>query len=87
MKVRVLIVEDEKLIRWSLRQKFEARGFDVTDVENGEQAHEALGANVYDLILLDYKLPDTTGLDILREIRTKDDDVVVMMMTMSADDG
>ncbi len=81
MKVRVLIVEDEKLIRWSLRQKFEARGFLVTDVEDGAQAHETLAANVYDLILLDYKLPDTTGLDILREIRKKDDDVVVIMMT------
>ena len=40
MKVCVLIVEDEKLIRWSLRQKFEARGYTVTDVENGEQAFE-----------------------------------------------
>ena len=69
MTVRVLIIEDEKLIRWSLRQKFEARGYQVTGVETGAEAFGALNAGVYDLIMLDYKLPDTTGLDILRTVR------------------
>ena len=81
MKVRVLIVEDEKLIRWSLRQKLEAHQFSVKGVENGEQAFAAFNAGTFDLILLDYKLPDTTGLDILRKIRETDEDVVVIMMT------
>ncbi|UCE60424.1 MAG: sigma-54-dependent Fis family transcriptional regulator [Phycisphaerales bacterium] len=81
MTVRVLIVEDEKLIRWSLRQKFEARGYHVTDFENGTEALAALDANVYDLIMLDYKLPDMTGLDILRSVRERDADVVAIMMT------
>jgi len=81
MTIRVLIVEDEKLIRWSLRQKLSARGYQVTDVENGKAAFEAMNAGVYDLILLDYKLPDTTGLDILRKVRETDGDVVVIMMT------
>jgi two-component system response regulator AtoC len=81
MNVRVLIVEDEKLIRWSLRQKFEARGFVVTGVENGEQALKAIDGGTFDLVMLDYKLPDMTGLDILRKIRETDDDVVVIMMT------
>ena len=81
MTVRVLIIEDEKLIRWSLRQKFEARGYQVTGVETGAEAFEALGAGVYDLIMLDYKLPDTTGLDVLRTVRETDSDVVVIMMT------
>ena len=81
MTIRVLLVEDEKLIRWSLRQKLSARGYQVTDVENGKAAFEAINAGVYDLILLDYKLPDTTGLDILRKVRETDGDVVVIMMT------
>jgi len=81
MSVRVLIVEDEKLIRWSLRQKFEARKYDVTDVENAAGASEAIATDTYDLVMLDYKLPDGTGLDVLREIRKTDDDVVVIMMT------
>ena len=81
MKVRVLIVEDEQLIRWSLRQKFETRGYKVTEVENGKEAFEALDRDTYDLIMLDYRLPDTTGLDILRQVRQVDNDVVVIMMT------
>ncbi|MGB2984785.1 MAG: sigma-54 dependent transcriptional regulator, partial [Phycisphaerae bacterium] len=81
MTVRVLIIEDEKLIRWSLRQKFEARSYQVTEVENGADALKALDASAYDLIMLDYRLPDTTGLDVLRTVRETDSDVVVIMMT------
>ena len=81
MPVRILIIEDEQLIRWSLRQKFEKRGYEVTEAENGAQADEAVSRRSFDLIMLDYKLPDTTGIDILKSIREDDRDVVVIMMT------
>jgi two-component system response regulator AtoC len=81
MTVRVLIIEDEKLIRWSLRQKFEARSYKVKDVETGQEGLDALDSDIYDLVMLDYKLPDMTGLDVLRTLRETDGDVVVIMMT------
>lgn len=81
MSIRVLIVEDESLIRWSLRQKFEERGFRVTEAENAREALEAIDDGIFDLIMLDYKLPDMTGLDILRKLRDKENDAVVIMMT------
>ncbi len=81
MSVRILIVEDERLIRWSLRQKFEGLGFHVTDVDDGASAMKALDEGVYDLIMLDFRLPDMTGLEILTKIRETDRDVVVIMMT------
>lgn len=81
MTIRVLIIEDESLIRWSLRQKFEERGYEVNEADTGESALEALQAGVFDLIMLDYKLPDTTGLDILRRLREMDREDVVVMIT------
>ncbi len=81
MNIRVLIIEDESLIRWSLRQKFQERGYEVVEAENGEVATETLGAGVFDLIMLDYKLPDMTGLDILRRLRDSGRDDVVVMIT------
>ena len=81
MPIRVLIVEDESLIRWSLRQKFEERGFQVAEAERGDVALEALDEDTYDIIMLDHKLPDLTGLDILRNLRERDPDTVVIMMT------
>ena len=81
MQIRVLIVEDESLIRWSLRQKFEERGYRVTEAENGKAAIEAIEGGRFDLVMLDFRLPDMTGVDILRVIREADPDAVVLMMT------
>lgn len=79
--IRVLIVEDESLIRWSLRQKFEERAYRVTEAVSGRSAFAALDGGAFDLVVLDYKLPDMTGLDILRRVRDQDGDAVVVMMT------
>jgi len=81
MNIRVLIIEDESLIRWSLQQKFQQRGYEVTEAENGEAALDALQAGDHDLIMLDYKLPDMTGLDILRRMREMGKEAVVIMIT------
>src|SRR3990172_2512205 len=81
MAVRILIVEDESLIRWSLRQKLEGLGAHVTDVAEGAAALRALDGGVFDLVMLDYRLPDMTGLEILAKIRETDKDIVVIMMT------
>ncbi|MEE9294934.1 MAG: response regulator, partial [Phycisphaerae bacterium] len=81
MPIRVLIVEDENLIRWSLRHKFEHQGYEVTEAERGNEGIEQLRSNLFDLVMLDHKLPDISGLEILRELRKTDQDVVVIMMT------
>jgi two-component system response regulator AtoC len=81
MTIRTLIIEDEELIRWSLRQKFQARDYRVEEAATGAAAVAALDRSAYDLILLDYRLPDMTGLDVLRRLRERDGDTVVIMMT------
>ncbi len=81
MAVRVLIIEDESLIRWSLRQKFEERGHEVHEAETGQAGLDRLTDEVFDLVMLDYRLPDMTGLDVLRVVREQDSEMVVIMMT------
>ena len=80
-KPRILIVEDEKLIRWSLRQRIQEEGYIVDDAETGTRGLAKLSGATFDLVMLDYKLPDMTGLDVLRKIREEDQDLVVLMMT------
>ncbi len=80
-KTRVLIVEDEKLIRWSLRQRFDEEGYIADEAETGRQGLAMLQENIYDLVTLDYKLPDMTGLEVLEEVRQHDRDLVAIMIT------
>jgi DNA-binding NtrC family response regulator len=81
VKPRILIIEDEKLIRWSLRQRFAEEGYLVDDAENATEGLDKLSRATYDLVMLDYKLPDMSGLDVLRRIRDDDQDIVVLIMT------
>lgn len=81
MRIRVLIVEDESQIRWTLRQKFEERGYDVVEAGTGAAALDAFNGAVFDLIMLDFRLPDQTGIEVLRAIRDLDQDAVIIMMT------
>lgn len=81
MSIEVLIVEDERLIRWSLRQKFEQLGYHVTEAERGGEGLELLATRDFDLVMLDHKLPDVTGLEILKQLRETNQDPVVIMMT------
>lgn len=77
----ILIIEDERLIRWSLRQRLTADGADVIEAETGQAGLALLGEQFVDLVLLDYRLPDITGLEVLQQVRSISEDVVVVMMT------
>jgi DNA-binding NtrC family response regulator len=80
---RILVVDDEELIRWSLVQRMRAEGYDVDEAGTGEQAMELAREGV-DLVLLDYKLPDTDGVSVLRKIKELDPDVLVILLTAFA---
>jgi DNA-binding NtrC family response regulator len=78
---RVLIVDDERLIRWSLQQKLEGSGYEAVAVESGEDALRSLDERTPDLVLLDVRLPGIDGLEVLRRIRSMDPSVVVVMLS------
>ncbi len=80
MSRRVLVVDDEPLIRWSLAERLRSDGHVVTEAGTAAEAIDRAGDGV-DLVLLDYKLPDEDGLVVLRRLRDLDMDIVVVMLT------
>ena len=83
--MRILIVEDEARIRAFLARAFEAEGFRVDVVEDGEQGlARALAAN-YDLVILDLLLPGRSGLDALRELHRERSDLPVLILSARSD--
>ncbi len=77
---RVLVVDDEALIRWSLAERLRTEGHEVIEAASVAEAIDAAEHGV-DLVLLDYKLPDGDGLEVLRRLRDMDPDTLVMMLT------
>ncbi len=77
----ILIVDDEKLIRWSIEERLKEKGLSTLSVANGTQAIKSMEKGGIDLVLLDYKLPDINGLEILTVISKKWPDVPVILMT------
>ena len=80
---RILVVDDESLIRWSLAERLKAEGYEVVEAETGGAAMDKLSDGV-DLVLLDYRLPDTDGVTILRKIKEFDQDILVILLTAFA---
>jgi DNA-binding NtrC family response regulator len=81
---RVLVVDDEELIRWSLTERLRAEGHETVEAGTAAEALDRAVDDV-DLILLDYTLPDGNGLAVLRKLREADKDVLVIMLTAHRD--
>jgi DNA-binding NtrC family response regulator len=80
-KVKILVVDDEKLIRWSLSEALRGWGFEPIEAETVSAALAAFEADTPAAVLLDINLPDGSGLDVLRKIRHRQQDAVVIMIT------
>jgi two-component system response regulator AtoC len=78
---KILIIEDEKLIRWSLAELLTKERYQVFSAEEGNSAIKLMDDESFDLILLDNKLPDIEGMDILRLIIKDYPDIPVIIMT------
>ena len=76
----ILIIDDEDLLRWSLGEKLRSAGHEVVEASNRAEALQRLDLEL-DVVLLDLKLPDVDGMELLHRIRKADPESLVIMMT------
>src|SRR5260370_1173933 len=77
----ILIIDDEAAIRESLETLLEFEGYSVESAETGEQGLTKIGERPLDLVLLDVALPDRNGLEVLADIRDRDPQLAVIVIT------
>jgi two-component system, NtrC family, response regulator AtoC len=85
MKPSMLIVDDDEVMQETLSDVFGKRGYEVFAVGSGNDALSVIRKNIIDFILLDMKLPDVNGLEILRRIKEFDTEILVVIMTAYSD--
>jgi two-component system, NtrC family, response regulator PilR len=81
---RILVVDDEPSMREMLRIVLRRDGYDVTLAQNGRDAQALLAQQPFDLVLSDIRMPDVSGVEVLRTAKELNRDVVFFMMTAYA---
>lgn len=79
---RILVVEDDQSLRTVLTDNLEVEGYAVTAAATGTEGRSLLQAGGFDLVVLDWMLPGKSGVDLLRELRARGDEVPVLMLTV-----
>jgi len=85
MRPSILIVDDDEVIRETLSDVFKKKDYEVFAVGSGEEVLSAIKKNIVDLILLDMRLPDVDGLEVLKRIKEFDTEILVIIMTAYSD--
>ncbi len=85
-QARVLVVEDEETLALGVRDALRHAGYDADVVLDGDAARQKLANERYDMVVLDVMLPGTNGLDILRELRARNQAIRVLILTALSDE-
>lgn len=81
MMQRILLAEDEEVLRMLVVDTLEDEGYLIDEACDGEEAYELIRQNDYDLILLDYMMPVYTGLELIEMIRKDQNQTKIMMLS------
>ena len=79
--IKIMVVDDEHLIRWSLEQNLKKQGYEVVTAGNGEDALRIVREEQPDLVLLDIQLPGISGMEVLEKVKEFDEETIVIMLT------
>jgi two-component system response regulator AtoC len=79
--LKILVVDDEKLIRWSLEKHLTAKGYLVVSAETGEEGIRLFELNHPEVVFVDNKLPGMQGLEVIMKLKSLDDETAIVFMT------
>ena len=82
---RILVADDDRTCRSSIQKVLEREGHTVQTAENVDQALDALSIDQFDLVVCDYRMPGKTGIDLLKELRHRQESVPVLMISAYTD--
>ena len=80
-KYRILIVDDDKLVRWSLIEVLNQNGYEAISTETGEEAINRIEDTTFDLVITDLKLPGIGGFDVLNRAKEVNSSTKVIVIT------
>ena len=83
--MKILIIEDEKVLADSLKLMLQSKGFEADAVYDGESGEQYAMLNIYDLIILDIMLPKQNGYQVAKHIRQQHNSVPILMLTARSD--
>lgn len=81
MKGTILVVDDELIVRRSCERILGPEGYEVATAASAKEGLDMLGRNSYDLIITDLKMPEMDGLEFMKQVRTKDPDINIVVVT------
>jgi two-component system response regulator AtoC len=85
MKPSILIVDDDEVMQQTLSDVLKKKGYEVFSVSAGNGALSIVKKNIIDLVLLDMRLPDVDGIEVLKKVKELDTEILVIMMTAYSD--
>ena len=83
--MKILVIEDERLLADSIKQMLEQKGFQVEAVYDGEAGMEYALLGIYDLLILDVMMPKMDGFEVARQVRRKKCNTPILMLTARSD--
>ncbi len=81
MTQKILVIDDEQLIRWTLDQHLTKGGYEVATADSAERGMDLIAEDPPDLLLLDNHLPDMSGLEMLKKLNVRERNIMVIMIT------
>jgi len=88
MSKRILIVDDEEVIRKFLKIHLNKLGYEVTEAEDGQKAIDRIGERKFDLIICDVMMPNKNGWEVVKEVKSnpKLDQIPIILLTAKNDE-